>query len=60
MPEPVVSRQRVVRNHMGVLVGLSLDVRLTGGDLAALTPEQIRALFRALATIAALAKCKSA
>ncbi|RKR92647.1 hypothetical protein BDK92_7089 [Micromonospora pisi] len=45
---------------MGVLVGLSLDVRLTGGDLAALTPEQIRALFRALATIAALAKCKSA
>ncbi|MGW3805868.1 hypothetical protein [Micromonospora sp. NPDC005113] len=39
-----------------VVIAFSTDLRLTGEDLAALTPDQIRALFEAVGTVASLTK----
>ncbi|MGK5738518.1 hypothetical protein [Micromonospora sp. URMC 103] len=39
-----------------VVIAFSTDLRLTGEDLAALSPDQIRALFEAVGTVASLTK----
>ena len=39
-----------------VVIAFSTDLRLTSEDLAALSPEQIRALFEAVGTVASLTK----